>query len=326
MRPPDDLMETIRGYQASRIILTAIELDVFTAAGPGATAGEVATACGGDARAVELLLNALAAMELLHKTGDRFATTPVTERFLSARGESDARAAMLHQASLWPRWGHLTECVRAGTSVDHTEMSQRGEEWTEPFIAAMHLNASERAEVVIPAVGTDGVKRMLDIGGGSGAYSIAFARASPELHAEILDLEPVLPIARRHIEEAGLAGRVTLRAGDLRTGSLGSGYDLAFASAICHAFSEDENRSLVRRCHDALAPGGRLAIQEFILGEDGTSPRHAAIFSINMLVATPAGRSYTAGEYAEWMNEAGFGEVMRIDLPGPTDLMVGRRR
>lgn len=323
--PPDDLMTTIRGYQESRIILTGIELDVFTAAGDGAGPDEIASRCGADARAVELLLNALAAMGLLRKTGSRFSTTPVSERYLTARGNADARAAMLHQSSLWPRWARLSECVRAGTSVDYQEMAERGEEWTEPFIAAMHLNAVERAGVVVPAVGVEGVRRMLDLGGGSGAYSIAFARAGKNLHAEILDLETVLPIARRHIEKAGLADRVTTRSGDLRMGALGSGYDLIFASAICHAFSEEENQSLVRRCHDALARGGRLVIQDFILDEDGTSPARAALFSITMLVATPQGRSYREREYAAWMKSAGLSEVGRIALPGPADLIVGRR-
>ncbi|HXI03855.1 MAG TPA: methyltransferase, partial [Candidatus Saccharimonadales bacterium] len=322
---PEDLMRMIRSYQESRIVLTAIELDVFTAAGSGSTAPEIGKKIRADARATELLLDALVALRLLGKSGGRYSATPVTERFLSARGERDARAAMRHQSSLWPRWARLTECVRTGTAVDYKEMSDRGDEWTQPFIAAMHLNAGERARVVIPAVGPAGIRKMLDVGGGSGAYSIAFAKASPDLRAEIFDLETVLPITRRHIEEAGLSDRVTTRAGDLRIDSFGSGFDLVLLSAICHAFDEAENRDLVRRCHEALAAGGRLVIQDFILDEDRTSPRMAALFSINMLVGTPGGRSYSESEYAEWMKAAGFAEVRRVPLPGMTDLVIGRR-
>lgn len=322
---PDDLLQTIRGFQESRIVLTAIELDVFTAAGAGTTAAAIAKAISADARATELLLNALVAMELLRKSDGRYSTTPVTEKFLSARGESDARTAMLHQSSLWPRWSKLTQCVREGTCPDFEELHERDDEWTTPFIAAMHRNASERARVVVAAVGTEGVRRMLDVGGGSGAYSIAFAEASEELRAEILDLETVLPITRGHIEEAGLSHRITTRAGDLRTAPLGEGYDLVFMSAICHSFDEAENRDLVARCREALAPGGRLVIQDFILDEDGTSPRFAALFSINMLTGTKGGRSYSESEYLDWMKAAELRDARRVPLPGSTDLVVGRR-
>jgi len=324
--PPENVMQILRGFQESRILLTALELDVFTAAGAGAGAGEIAERIGANPRATGLLLDALAAMDLVRKEDGRYFTTPVTEKHFSARSASNVREAMLHQSSLWPRWSALTACVREGTSVGFEELAGRDESWTKPFIALMHLNAAERAGVVVPAVGTAGIKRMLDAGGGSGAYSIAFAKASSDLHAEILDLETVLPIARSHIEEAGLSDRVTTRAGDLRTGSFGSGYDLVFVSAICHAFGEDENASLVKRAHDALSPGGRLVIQDFILDETRASPKMAAIFSINMLVGTPRGRDYAGSEYEAWMKAAGFEDVRRIPLPGPTDLIEGKRR
>lgn len=321
---PDDLTQTLRGYQQSRILLSAVELDVFSAAGTGASAGEIARTLGADARATELLLNALVSMKLLIKSDGRFSTTPLTERFLTSHGADDARLAIRHHSSLWPRWSRLSQCVREGGCGDLEEMGERGEEWTQPFIAAMHANARERARVIVPAVGTAGVKRMLDVGGGSGAYAIAFARASETLRAEVLDLESVLPITRGHIERAGLTDRVTTRAGDLRTGPLGSGYDLVLLSAICHSYDAAGNRDLVARCHAALAPGGRLVIQDFVLDEDRTSPALAAQFAINMLVGTAGGRSYAESEYVAWMRDAGFDDVRRIRLPGATDLVVGR--
>ena len=114
----------------------------------------------------------------------------------------------MHTAALWKNWSTLTECVRAGTSVIHREVDERSSDWTQAFIAAMHRNAVERAVPLVAAVGAQGVRRMLDVGGGSGAYSIAFAAANPELQAYILDLVAVVPLAQRHIDEASLAGRV----------------------------------------------------------------------------------------------------------------------
>jgi len=231
----------------------------------------------------------------------------------------------MHTAHLWLRWSTLTDCVRAGTSVAPREAAA-DEDWTEAFIAAMHRNASERAPLVVSTIGADKVARMLDVGGGSGAYSIAFAKANPILQADILDLETVQPIASRHLQAAGVEDRVRVRVGDLRTADLGAGYDLVFISAICHMLSPDENLDLLGRCRAALAPGGRVVVQDFILEADKTAPRFAAIFALNMLVGTRAGSSYSEPEYAEWLAGAGFQEIRRVRLPGMTGLMIGSRQ
>src|ERR1019366_1662123 len=179
---PDDLNERIRAFQESRALLTALELDLFTAVGDGAGAVGVATRLGADPRAREMVPNA-----------------PASARYFPAGSRDNARPALLHTAHLWRRWSTLTDCVRAGAAVAHDESAGSLQDWTEAFIAAMHRNASERAPLVVRAVGAENVRRMLDVGGGSGAYSIAFAQANPALRADILDLATVEPIARRHI-------------------------------------------------------------------------------------------------------------------------------
>jgi (2Fe-2S) ferredoxin/SAM-dependent methyltransferase len=322
---PDDLNDRIRGYQESRAILTALELDVFTAVGSGATASDVAARIKANPRSTAMLLDALASLRLLVKQDGVYRNSPAAARYFSAGSPGNAQPALLHTAHIWHRWSTLTDCVRAGTSVASGEIAGRSEEWTEAFIAAMHRNASERAPLVVRAVGAGNVRRMLDVGGGSGAYSIAFARANAALCADILDLPAVGPIASRHIQEAALADRVKVRAGDLRSGPLGDGYDLVFLSAICHMLSAAENLDLLRRGFDALAPGGRIVVQDFILEPDKTAPRFAALFALNMLVGTAGGSSYSEPEYAAWLHEAGFHEIHRVRLPGPTGLMIGTR-
>ncbi len=330
---PDDLNDRIRGFQESRAILTALELDVFNQLADGGTAGALAARLGTDARATEMLLNAMAALGLLVKQDGVFRNSPVAARYFCAASPDNARPALMHTAHLWARWSNLTGCVRAGTAVATEPIADRGEDWTEAFIAAMHRNASERAPLVIRAVtqafppmsGTAGVRRMLDVGGGSGAYSIAFAKADPSLRADIVDLATVVPIAQRHIDQAGVAGRVSIRAGDLRTGALGEGYDLVFVSAICHMLSPQENRDLLGRCHRALAPRGIMAIQDFILEADKTAPRLGALFALNMLVGTQAGSSYSAVEYTDWLSGAGFHAIRHMRLPGPASLMLASR-
>ncbi len=325
---PDELSEMIRGYQPSRILLTAIELDIFTAiarAGEPAAAEKVAAELQTDPSATEVLLNALVALGVLTKRSGAFANTPIARRFFAAGSPDDARSALRHNLSLWATWSTLTECVRAGHAVVVRERRERGDDRTESFIAAMHRNAALRAPLVVKAVGAEGASRLLDVGGGSGAYSIAFTRANAALQAEVFDLPAVVPIAERHIAEAGLAGRVRTRVGDLRTDDFGSGYDLVLLSAICHMLGPGENRDLLRRVYKALAPDGRVAIQDHIMNAEKTAPRSGALFAINMLVGTQNGGTYSQQEYAAWLGEAGFTQVRRIPLFGPNDLMVGQR-
>jgi len=322
---PEDLNGTLRGFQESRVLLTAVELDLFTAVGSGARADEVAARTGSDPRATEMLLNALVAMGWLIKQGATFRNSPSSARYFVAGSADDSRVATMHMVHLWRTWSTLTECVRAGTSVTRQEVADRGEEWTRAFIAAMHRNARARAPLVVRAVGTEGVARMLDVGGGSGAYSIAFARAKENLEVDLLDLAKVIPIAQGHIESAGLAGRIRTRPGDLRADRFGEGYDLVFVSAICHMLGAQENKNFVQRCFEALTAKGRLVIQDFILEQDRTAPKWAALFALNMLVGTEAGNTYTEREYATWLKEAGFQDVRRVRLPGPSGLIVGTR-
>ena len=301
---PDDLNERIRGFQESRAILTALELDVFTAVGGGATAEAVAAKLGTHARATEMLLNALASMGLLVKQDGCFRNAPAAARWFCAGSPDNARPALLHTAHLWPRWSTLTDCVRGGTAAPRPETG--GEDWTEAFIAAMHRNAAERAPQVVRAVGAETVGRMLDVGGGSGAYSIAFAQANPELHSEILDLAAVVPIAqaahpRGGRRRAGLGAR-----GRSAGGRVGRRLrpDFHFRH-LPHAGAGGEPRSAAPR-RAALAPGGRIAIQDFILEPDKTAPKWGALFALNMLVGTPSGSSYSEVEYAAWLEIAGF--------------------
>jgi SAM-dependent methyltransferase len=274
---------------------------------------------------METLLNALVALRLLSKENGRYANSPLAARFLVAGAPDDASTAMKHQLSLWRTWSTLTDVVRSGRALPHPRMDDRGEDWTVPFIAAMHRNATQRAPAVVQAVGVDGVRRLIDIGGGSGAYAIAFAKAGPAIQAEVFDLGTVLPIAARHIADAGLTERVHTRVGDLRNDTFGSGYDLALVSAICHMLGPDENRDLLRRVFASLAPGGRVVVQDFIMDTDKTAPRVGALFAINMLVGTPLGSTYSEAEYAAWLEKAGFGGMRRVRLPGPAGLMIANR-
>ena len=319
---PDDLNDMIRGFMPSRAILTALELDVFTVVGNGGTAKQIGAAIKAPERSTEMLLNALVSLKLLEKRDRIYTNTPVVARFLVEGSPDSARAAQLHTANLWRRWSKLTDAVRSGTAVE----AGRDNGWLNSFIAAMDHTARGRARAVAQAVELNGEKRMLDLGGGSGAYSIAFVKATSGLHSEIVDVPEVVPIAQEHVRQAGLTDRISTRAGDMLSVPLeAASYDVVLLSAICHMFSPEENRQLLKRAYTALAPHGRLVISDFILEPDKTAPRFGALFALNMLVGTRAGASYSEPEYEEWLKAAGFGTTKRVRLPGPVSLMIATK-
>jgi 3-hydroxy-5-methyl-1-naphthoate 3-O-methyltransferase len=196
-------------------------------------------------------------------------------------------------------------------------------EWTRNFIAGMQRNAKDRAPLVVKALGTTSkVRRILDLGGGSGAYSIAFAKASPRCSARFLTFQRSCRSPPNMSRQAGVSAQVSSSRWRHAQDDFGSGYDIIMLNAICHMFSEEQNRDIFRRAYQALAPNGRLVVQDFILNPEKTGPQHAALFSLNMLVNTDAGASYSEVEYTHWMKAAGFTEVCRINLPGPSSLLV----
>lgn len=323
---PETLLAAINGYRQSRIILTAEELGLWKEFDAGArTAAEIAVACGSDTRATDRLLSALCAMGLLHKEGDRYTHSDASRRFLSYA--SDERFTNLgHYTNLWERWSRLTEAVRSGTAPEHTPVAERVPDWLENFIAAMHHRAKVQAPSDVNLIDFHDAASALDLGGGSGAYAMAMVRVKQDLRATIFDLPAVIPITQRYIREAGLEHRISTLAGDYLTDDIGSGYDVIFLSAIVHSNSPEQNTLLIRKCADALNDGGRLIVQDFIIDEDRVHPPSAALFALNMLVATEAGDTYTEQEIAAWMRAAGLTDIERRDtLFGAAQMHAGKR-
>jgi predicted O-methyltransferase YrrM len=319
----DELSQIMRTAQESRTLLTAVELDVFTTVGAGETAAGVATRLSLNPRATEMLLNALVALGALEKKDGVFHNTSETARYLVAGSPGDSRQALMHVVNGWRLWSTLTDAVRTGNSVMPTVVEAQEPDRLRAFIAMMHKLGAVNVGPFIAAVGAQGVNRLLDLGGGSGAYSIAFAQANDSLRAVVFDIPAVTEIASEHIAEAGLADRISTLGGDLLSGEFPAGNDLVLLSAIAHMFSETENQNLFRACFQALVPGGRLAVREFILDPDKTTPRRAAMFSLNMLVSTRAGASYSEDEYRQWLLGAGFHTVTRPVPDG--DILIATR-
>jgi len=315
------LRELLSGFRPSRVLLTAVELDVFNVLGDKfLSARQVAARIRADRRASERLLAALCGMGLLVEDNGRFANTATARRLL-VRGGEEYQAGLGHTVHLWESWSTLTAAVRRGRCLPRRA---RPQSWLDDFIAAMNDRAVPAAAVVAERIGLRGVKQVLDVGGGSGAYAMAFVRARQGITAVVFDLPEVVPLTRRYIEGAGLADRVHTHAGDYLGDPLPSGFDLVLLSAIVHSNSADENRRLIRKCAKALNRNGRLVVQDFIMNEDRTRPVAGTFFALNMLVNTKAGDTYTANEIGSWMKAAGLSDIRLQEFPAGNSLFIGR--
>jgi 2-polyprenyl-3-methyl-5-hydroxy-6-metoxy-1,4-benzoquinol methylase len=321
----DSLREIAYAFQQSRILLTAFEMDLFSAIAPTAQgSAKVAESLGTDPRATDRLMNALCAMGLLEKQGEKYSNAPLAARFL-VRGKPEYMGGLMHTVNLWNTWSTLSDAVRKGRAVANRRVHDRDDRWLTGFIAAMNERASKQAPSSVAMLDLAGVSRVLDVGGGSGAYAMAFVRAKQGITATVFDLPNVIPLTKAYIEKEGLSERVRTVIGDYTKHQLGSGYDLVFLSAIVHSNDGEENLALIKKCASALNPHGQVVVQDFIMNEDRTGPTHGAFFALNMLVGTEAGDTYTESEVRSWMEQAGFSRIRRNDTQLGTTQIVGRK-
>ncbi len=324
---PSRILDTIYAFRPARVLLSSFELGIFSAIGDSPKESrEIAQTLGTSERATDRLMNALCGMGFLKKKQGRFKNTPLTTRYL-VKDKPDYLGGLMHQVALWKTWSTLTQAVREGSSVTvRGEIGDRGSEWLEAFIEAMHMRARGQAGIVARLINLRGVRRVLDVGGGSGAFSMAFVRTKKGVRAVVFDLPQVTVLTRKFLEREGLTNSIETADGNYETDSLGSGFDLVFLSAIIHSNSAEVNRLLFKKANDALTPGGRLVVLDHVMKEERTAPLAGAFFSLNMLVGTKAGDTYTESEIRQWMTEAGFNDIRRKNTPFGTDLMIGKKK
>lgn len=334
LQTPQQLLEMAEAFKKSRILLSALELDLFSILDRGDQQGmapqDIAAAACTDVRGMDRLLRACCVLGLLQMPQkDRFCNTPTAARHL-VRGKEQFLGSMDHLNTLYHTWARLTESVQqGGTVMQQPDMADRDDSWFKPFMAAMYTRGRKTADQLIARLDLQGVRTVLDLGGGPGAHAMAFARAREGIRATVFDLPQVTPIAREYLRKDGMQDKVDTRDGNFRRDSLqlpdGSGYDLVFVSAILHMLSPKENLLLLRKVHDAVNPGGRVVVLDFVMDEDRLQPDFGALFSINMLVSTTLGDSYTQSEIEDWLHQAGFSDMQRIETDGHATFIQGTR-
>jgi len=258
--------------------MVATDLEMFNHLEEWCTAEDIASRVEADPRAVSILLNAMASLEVVLKEGDRFRNGELSSRFL-VRGKDDYRGAIVrHMHHTWWGWSDLEETVKRG----HADMAKSERwldrvpepeaEWVRDFIWGMHAIARDLAPKVATLVDLNGVKRLLDLGGGPATYAVTFALANPALKATVFDLPQPIEIAKENIRRHELSDRVDTMAGNFLKDDIGSGYDFIWISQILHSHTEDQCRLIIDKSAKALNPGGQMVIQDFFLNDDLISP------------------------------------------------------
>jgi SAM-dependent methyltransferase len=320
---PEEILKLAQGFMESRILHSAAELNLFTVLKDAPlSAQEVADRIGGDARALSALMDAVAAMGLLAKRRQTYQCESSVSRFLAAGSPDSVLPMVLHMASLWPRWSRLTSVAKGIPAAEEEFDFSRNADELRAFIGAMHTIGAPLAKQIVASIDPGASRALLDVGGGSGTYTIACLRAVPEMKATIFDLPEVIEMARERLSREGLLDRTTLVAGSFFSDELPGGHDLALLSAIIHSNSLEENVDLYKKIYRSLKQGGRILIRDHVMDSDRIHPRDGAIFAINMLVGTPGGGTYTYEEIVAGLQQAGFTGIRLIRQGEHMDAVV----
>jgi len=323
----DDLAELARAFQAPSILIAAAELDVFSALHcVPATSNELASRIHSDPRATTVLLDALAAMALLAKSGGVYTVPADLAGMLTETGATSILGILRHQGNCMRRWGQLAKVVLTGNAVYDMESVRGAAGDTESFIRAMHEISGPLAPGLIESLGPLQFSHLLDIGGASGTWTRAFLQRYPGAKATIFDLPEVIPLAAGVIHAPGMEGRIRLVAGDYLTDDLPGGADLAWVSAIVHQNSREQNRALFLKVFAALLPGGSVLVREVLVDESRTAPVSGAFFAVNMLVGTPRGGTFTFSELRDDLAAAGFVDIRLMRKGEAMDSVVAATR
>jgi ubiquinone/menaquinone biosynthesis C-methylase UbiE len=286
-------------FWQARVLLTANSLRIFDHLSTVKSAAEVAGLIKADARATEILLDAVASLGLIKKSGEKYRNSAAARNLLVSGAPHYQGDIINHADNLWINWSHLDEIVKTG-------LPARRSFGSEAFIRGMHNIAVMKAADVINNIDLKGVRKALDLGGGPGTYSMELARRIDSV--TLFDLPQTIAIAK-DITGKTMLDNISFIEGDFLADDIGSGYDLIFISQVFHAFSGSKNLNTLKKVFNALNPNGLVVIQEFYLGKDRASPPRGALFSVNMLVNTHGGRCYTVPEMKGWLSSTGFSKI-----------------
>ena len=310
----EEFRDALVAYRLPRVLITALELDLFTAIGPKKSqVSELAAALKVSERGLAILCRNLAAVGLLRKSGDTYWNSKLAARALNAGSPAYRGAYLELLRNHWADWSCLTGSVKTGLPVDHDEPEEPG--YREQFTWAMHHRSLEVAPKVAAQVNLKGARTLLDLGGGPGTYAMAFLAKNPQLRATVCDRPAALEVARKIAATHKASHRLSYQPLDFMQDPIAGQYDVIWYSNVLHIYSPDQNQALFRLALPALSPGGRLIVQDaFLHDREGLYPFEAGLFAVTMLLFTETGNTYSLADTVRWLREAGFERVRPIRM------------
>jgi ubiquinone/menaquinone biosynthesis C-methylase UbiE len=320
------------GYAAPLLMEAALAQGVFDLldAGPK-TVDEVAAASKASVRGLRAIMDALVGLRLLAKEpGGLYALTPESAAFLVSSKPGFLGGVLRHCSNqLIPNWLSLNQVVREGKPARPVNGQTDGVEFFKQFVEdifPMSYPAATALAANLKLEQEENPVSVLDLAAGSGVWGIALAQASPLVRVTAVDWPDVLSVTRKMTDRFGVTDRFTFTGGDLRDADFGSNHQIATLGHILHSEGEQRSRELLRKTAAALAPGGTIAIAEFLVDENRETSEMGLIFAVNMLVMTDEGSTYSFREIAEWLEATGFENPRAMDAPGPSPLILATRK
>lgn len=321
---PHELEAQATGFQNATVILVANHLRMLaTLCGEALLSDELADRLELDRRATRMLCDALACLGVIERDEQGLRVTEELRDALDPSSSASLTRILDHQWHLLQRWGKLDQVVRTGEPIPRPPQD---EERRRAFILGMADLARRAAPPLWAKIDLRGHHHMVDVGGGPGEYSLAALERYPELRATVFDLPEVLAIAREYAAGRDVGDRLATRPGDALADDIPS-CDVALVSALVHSYGPADVRRIASHVAAGVSPGGKVLIREFLWEDEAHSgPLRAALFAVNMLGGTAAGRCWTAGELEEIFGEAGFGDWSLIPIDPRSSVLVGIRQ
>lgn len=327
---PLRIFQTLNAFQQTAAMRAAIELDIFTGIGEGATTvSAIATRAGASERGIRILCDYLGILGFLTKRNMRYGLSPDAAVFLDKRSPAYMGMAVrfLNAPEILRAYDNLTEAVLRGG----TAMSKEGTTFPEnplwvEFARSMAPLMAMPAKAIAEMAAGRGPRRVLDIAAGHGLFGIEIARQNPQAEIVAVDWPNVLEVTQENARKAGIDGRHSTLPGSAFEVDFGNGYDLVLLTNILHHFDIPVCERLLQKVHKALAPGGCAVTLEFVPNDDRVSPPDTAAFSMIMLGSTPHGDAYTFTEYKSMFANAGFARSVHRRLPnGPQSVIISHK-
>jgi SAM-dependent methyltransferase len=329
MPDPRPIMDLANAFFGSCVLFTASDAGIFRRLSEQDGLDAVALARDLDLseRGARLLLDACVAEGLLSKTGETYSNTPLSRIFLTPGSPADLSTAIRYNRDIYFAWGRLAQFVKTGSPVESPQLHLGDDaERTRTFVLSMHGRAMGIGLGVVPLLDLAGRKRLLDVGGGPGTFSVLITQAFPELHSTVLDLPAVVAVAAELIERQGATSRVSTLAGDYHTAAFPSGIDAVNFFGMLHQESPDAIRLLARKAFEALEPGGIVHVMDMMTDATHTAPQFSALFAVTMALTTEHGWVFSSEELRGWLEDAGFRDFEVRPLPPPLPHWLAKAR